>query len=757
VGRGRARAGREAELAAEPVGRLRARALLVLCAAALLALATPTAALPAGRAAARQDARARARSRAAHPPAAARTVVVDLSRTTASFVPASALGAALDGHEHGETEAIYTPANELAMASAGLGAVDYRLRTELGVAAWHFNPLGQWSDPAQHAGYWTSSSVPGPPFVASYGYDLPRRGDSVDQANDTGYSRLDDGSLKTFWKSNPYLDAYYTHESHPQWVLVDLGSRHPLDALRIAWGEPYARSLRVQWWQGPRALDQAPGRWRDFQPSAGAGRSLPAGHSAEIPGRPGVQTLRLARRPLSVRFVRVLLTRSSHTAPPGSRDVRDRLGFAIRELYLGRLEGTRFLDLVRHGASGHTQTATYASSTDPWHAADNLDRNYEQPGFETVMGSGLTHGLPVLVPVPVLYDTPNNAVAELRYLRALHVPIVGVELGEEPDGQYASPEDYGALYLQFARAIHSYDPRLRLGGPGYQTSIPDFIAWPDAHGERSWTRRFVDYLRAHGALGQLGFFSFEWYPFDNGCGPVGPQLARAARMLAEVMHSQAVDGLPSRIPRIITEYGYSSYATRDEVELAGAVLDADVAAEFLALGGQRAYLYGYEPSELIDERHGCSSWGNLTLLQASPRGKQLAPVAAYWGTRLLTHSWAQPGAHHNEMLATSAIGGAPVAVYALRRPDRRLAVLLLNKDPRSRHAVKVELSAGGRHRALTGPLTFEQLSSAQYRWQAAGKEGYPRRDRPPARLLLGAAPAELELPPLSITVLRSTR
>jgi hypothetical protein len=674
-------------------------------------------------------------------------MVVDLSRAIASFVPVSALGGALDGHEHGETKAIYTPANARAMEGAGLGAVDYRLRTELGVAAWHINPLGQWSDPARHAGYWTSSPVPGPPFPASYGYELPRRGDTLDQADDAGYSRLDDGSLHSFWKSNPYLDAYYAHESHPQWVLVDFRSHRPVDAVRIAWGTPYATELRVQWWQGPEALLQAGhprGHWRDF-PRAAFG------------GRGGVQTLRLAGRPLPVRFLRVLLSRSSRTAPRGSLDVRDRLGYAIRELFVGRLKAGRFVDLVRHGASRPTQTVTYASSTDPWHTAKSLDRNYEQPSFTTVTHSGLTRGLPVLVPVPVLYGTPEDAVAELRYLRALGVPIAGVELGEEPNGQYASPEDYGALYLQFARAIRGYDPTLLLGGPGYETSIPDFVAWPDAQGQRSWTRRFVDYLRARGALDQLNFFSFEWYPFDNGCRPVGPQLARAAGMLAEVLRRQALDGLPPQIPRIITEYGYSAFATRDEVELAGAVLDADVAAQFLALGGQRAYLYGYEPSELIEELRGCNSWGNLTLLQSSPRRKQLAPVAAYWGTRLLTRSWAQPGAQPNEMLATSASGGAPVSAYALRRPDRKLAVLLLNKDPRSRHAVKVELSTGGRLGPWTGPLTIEQFSSAQYLWQAAGERGYPRRDRPPARGLLNAAPAELELPPLSITVLRSTR
>src|SRR5262249_28920573 len=154
--------------------------------------------------------------------------------------------------------------------------------------------------------------------------------------------------------------------------------------------------------------------------------------------------------------------------------MRDRLGYAVRELYVGRLEMGRFVDLMRHGVRG--QTVTYASSTDPWHTAGDVNRNYEQPSFTTVVRSGLTRGLPLLVGVPVLYGTPEDAVAELRYLRALKVPIAGVELGEEPNGQYASPEDYGALYVQFARAIHAYDPTLLLGGPGYETSIPDFLA-----------------------------------------------------------------------------------------------------------------------------------------------------------------------------------------------------------------------------------------------------------------------------------------
>ncbi len=83
-----------------------------------------------------------------------------------------------------------------------------------------------------------------------------------------------------------------------------------------------------------------------------------------------------------------------------------------------------------------------------------------------------------------------------------------------------------ALYLQFAAALHKVDPTLQLGGPVFEGVSEDIQWWPDAHGETSWFRRFLSYLKSHGRLSDLAFMSYEHYPYYDGTcqGPVEQSL-----------------------------------------------------------------------------------------------------------------------------------------------------------------------------------------------------------------------------------------
>jgi len=315
-------------------------------------------------------------------------VTIDSAHPLRTFSPAAALGAGVDGHGKGTLRDIYTPTNVAAMRSAGLRRLTYRLRTELGVEAWHWNPRGHWSDSVHARGYWISDSASSSPITLTHGYRLPRRGNTIDQADNTGYSRLDDGDTSTFWKSNPYLDPSLDREDaspHPQWVLADLGSISKVSAIRIAWANPFATDFHVQYWKGEVVddIDESPaGRWVTF----------PRGDVRGSAG--GDQRIALADVPLATRFVRLVLTASSHTAPPGASDPRDSVGYAIRELWIGHGGASGAIaDVLRHGASRTTQSLTYASSTDPWHRATDIDLDLEQAGFDRVGRSGLPNGL----------------------------------------------------------------------------------------------------------------------------------------------------------------------------------------------------------------------------------------------------------------------------------------------------------------------------------------------------------------------------
>ena len=123
---------------------------------------------------------------------------------------------------------------------------------------------------------------------------------------------------------------------------------------------------------------------------------------------------------------------------------------------------------------------------DPWHEPTDINDKRDQVGFDLFYTSGYTRGLPAMLPVALLYGTPEDSANQIAHLKARNYPISYVEMGEEPDGQYMLPEDYGALYLQWTTALHKVDPSLRLGGPVFQGVNEDILVWPDASGRTSW-------------------------------------------------------------------------------------------------------------------------------------------------------------------------------------------------------------------------------------------------------------------------------
>jgi hypothetical protein len=665
------------------------------------------------------------------PMSAAQTIAVDISHSTNHFVPNQTLGAGVDRIAVDAIDKdLLQPTLEQTLAS-GWQPVTYRQNTELAIEAWHWNPQGIWSEgsDASGKGYFTGSATPTEMLRYSYGYSLPRRGTTRNDGTDNvGFSRLTDGDLNTFWKSNPYLTQHFTGESdalHPQWVVMDLAQVQQVDSIRIAWAAPYARRYLVQYWTGDDPI-HAPtrGTWQTFS------------QGTITDGKGGTETVRLSGNPIGVRFLRIWMTESSNTcaadgaksssssnSSTNSNDPRDCVGYAIRELYLGTsTEDGAFHDILRHTAD-QEQTTTYSSSVDPWHQASDLGSTKQaQMGFDLFFTSGVTRGLPAMVPIAMLYDTPDNAAAEIAYLKARNYPISYVEMGEEADGQYMLPEDYAALYLQWATAIHRVDPALKLGGPSFQGVNKDIEVWPDANGKVSWTARFVDYLKQHGRMNDLAFFSFEHYPYDPCRTPWGV-LYDEPDLVSHIMQVWHEDGIPADMPMFITEGNLSSGASETYQDIFSGVWLADYIGSFLNSGGKGVYFFHYLPLQM---EPGCnSSPGTFGMFTIDATYQIQQPLAQFFVAQLINLEWVQPGGSEHQVFSAKSdlqdgAGHELVTAYAVKRPDGKWAVMAVNRDQQNVHRIRIAFDGpGDKESSFAGPVEVSTFGSAQYQWHPA--------------------------------------
>jgi hypothetical protein len=264
-------------------------------------------------------------------------------------------------------------------------------------------------------------------------------------------------------------------------------------------------------------------------------------------------------------------------------------------------------------------------------------------------------------------------------------------------------------------------------------------------------------LQQHDRLGDFGFLSFEWYPFDDVCAAIAPQLASAPGRLTEALRRLHAEGVPRTLPMIISEYGYSAFADRAEGDVEGALYDADLVGHFLALGGTTAFLYGYEPTYL-DHEPGCSSaWGNNALFLATYGRTIREPVAAFHAIHLITHRWLELGSERHAMYAASPSTAGEtdslLSAFAVKRPDGRWSVLLVNRDAARSRTVRLRF-AGDPDAAVFAGMHDEWLfSRAQYRWNPNGPNGHPAPNNPPRHQR--TREESMTLPPYSLAVVRS--
>jgi hypothetical protein len=681
----------------------------------------------------------------------AATVRVDVTPGHAinAFDPDRALGSSIDVLSHREIDKVYSPHIIQESLSAGWGPITYRNNSELRMAAWHWTENGTWSDPAHKSGYFTGSTELKEPLSYILAYALPHRGFS------TSGDRPVEGPNLSYWKSNPYLTSKFTGESdalHPQWVVMDLRAEKPVNAIRIAWASPYARTYQVEYWVGKDALDfdEGPqGEWKKF----------PSGAVKDAHG--GTVTLRLVERPVSTRYLRVLMTESSNTCDlHGSDDVRNCVGYAIQSIETGNVNASGvFLDAAKNATGG--KRPTYCSSSiDPWHSAADViaGGRYQHTGFDLFFTSGLTNNLPAMVPVTLLYGTPDDAAAEIAYIEKRGYPLAYVEMGEEPDGKHALPEDYGALYVQWAAAIHKVDPKLKLGGPIFEGVNEDIRVWPDAKGKTSWMGRFVDYLKAHGRLGDLAFVSFEHYPFDH-CDITWKSLYQEPQLMKHILQVWREDGVPEDVPLMVTESSLSAGLTGPMSQIFAALWLSDSIGAFFEGGGAAYYHSPIQPQPVEPSCLGPATWSNFV---ADQDFNITGYTSYYFAAHLINLEWVQHRSGVHRMFPSSTDikdgeGNVLVTSYAVHRPDGNWSLMLVNRDETHAHTVRVlfEDSASQRTASFLGPVRQVSFGSEQYVWKNAGANSHADPDGPPVGATVSGGPqATFALPKASVTVLR---
>ena len=540
-----------------------------------------------------------------------------------------------------------------------------------------------------------------------------------------------DGDPGTYWLSDAGADAPTN-----QWLYVDLGAARTADSVSITWGEPHATRFSVQD-RNPKSVNQ----WAPYSHTTDDWIDTRA---RDISGSGGTQQVTFDS--VTSRYFRLLLTGSSASPPQ----------YAIIELtvFNGTSRLTRHSkDMRQDPVDGNwkpVQSWTVASTTDP---ACSVERIYDFD-FESFMSyvRGLSPRVSPLITINCGGATPEEAAAWVRYANL--VKGYGIrywEIGNEMNGSWEtggplSAREYAVRYLAFCRAMKAVDPRIVIAGPG----ISDAVVPSGDYDGRSYLQAFVERLAARNQAGAIESVDVHWYPFfmNDNRETTWKTLGQLSALPAQFDRWLALHPQRATVPILISEFN-SGAGTPFSTGIENALWLADTYGEFIRSFGRRgaaSYWTILHPSDAAANPRG----GDQSLLQLEKNAWQYQERSVYWAMRLLSTRWAVAADRAEHTLVQAASTRPQLSVYADRRPDGILSLLVVNRD--LDHATETRLIL--KHFVPASKAARWTFDRRHYRWNTNAVPFHADPDQEPTGGMETAIGPSFQysFPPASITV-----
>lgn len=657
---------------------------------------------------------------------------VGAGTTVTSFVPI---------HVFGVNTAYWVSntANE-AVSAQVMAAGNYFLRYPGGSSSddYHWNSTGSYNA----SDYWVPS---GTTYTAGFQACEIYRGTT---SASYGYpSNLDDGSTGTTWLSNVDTD-FPDH----QWAYMDLGATNTtVSAVTIAWGNPYAATFVVQYYNG------------NATPYSNATETIWTNTSAAtVTGTGGTQGV--AFTAVGTRYIRILMTSSSGGAGAP---------YAIAELYAynGATQVSKNTDTEAN------QSPVVVSSTDPASSktctgAVTYYANYYQTtpngsmdfaSYMKEVQSFTPHAIP-LITVNFGTGTPSEAASWVHYANVVAAPTYGVsihywQIGNETNGVWETggpmnANDYGRRYMEYYSAMQaeasSDGVPITIVGPVPGSPNPSSNAYDGSTYIQTFLNRL--YTNTGGsAVSEVGGIDFHWYPGVSAY-PAGfstpAQLSNFAVTLSGWLSAVGLN--MNNMPIIMSEYNCNAGTPNVTVQLANGLWLANWLGQYITGFGPTGY------SNLWDvinggNDHTTTTGGDLGYLDNSSPYQQ---HATYWTMKMMATDWAISGDANTHELVNSSSSATTLATYADYRPDGVLSLMVVNRDPTNSYATTITVN-GFVPNTTANAWTF---NSTNYAWQTTTTPYNANPDTAPTTMTLTnvASSFPVTFTPYSLNVIQIT-